>query len=121
MYLKTLYTTYKYQLLQIRVSPKESYRVTHMDKVDFEELLWLCFGVRHVYILISGIIFFQKFQMFGPSSYDLAHFSNFQPNPNFKNEPNHRGEPLKKYSSSLKFTLSIWDICILLYLCIYIA
>ena len=39
---------------------------------------------KNVYILILG------------PSYDLAHFSNFQLNPNLKNEQNHREDPLKK-------------------------
>ena len=45
-----------------------NYRVSHMYKVDFEELLWLCFGVRHVYILISGInfLFFKNFKCSAP-------------------------------------------------------
>ena len=72
-----------------------------MDGIKFKKFKrGFIFGARHfppsflwwknLYILIFGLKMFSKISK-GPPPYDLAHFSNFQPNPNLKNEPNHKG------------------------------
>ena len=98
--------------LAILICVVTNYRVSFMDKVDFKELLWLCFWYQTffpfifmletcVHFFISGMKIFFTFQS---SSYDLAQFSNLTDN--LKNEPNHRWTQPLKFLKTILFQIS---------------
>ena len=75
---------------------KGMYRVSHMDGKNSKELSWFCFLCQTIFPFIFMVEKCVHFDIWhkknskiskGPP-YDLAHFSNFQPNPNLQNEPN---------------------------------
>ena len=78
-----------------------------MDRVDSKELLWLhfwCQAFPPIIFMMEKCVHFdiwnkKYFENCKGSLYDLAHFSNFQPNPNLKNKPNH---PLNFFIPNIK-------------------
>ena len=82
-----------------------TYRVSHIDGIEFKELLWFhfwCQAFSPIIFMVEKYVHFDTWNKkcfhftFQRVSfrYDLAHFSNLELVEYLKNEPNYRGDSL---------------------------